>query len=238
VTNNAIEFVEVTKYYGNVLALDNITFSIPINSRTALLGPNGAGKTTTLKLIVGLLKPNQGIIRVMNREPDSIEAKSVMGYLPEDAQPYRVLSVRENLEYIGALRGVENLKDRVDELLDILGLREYERAKVGRLSRGNVQKLAIALAIIHNPKILILDEPLNYLDIPTQEEVVKIFKSMNCTMLVSTHIMSIASRLTEDVIMISKGKLIWKGKINELRKYGSEEEPLETVVARMLTQFK
>src|SRR5579875_1452796 len=234
----AIEFREVTKYYGNVLALDNFSFNIPIGSKTALLGPNGAGKTTTLKLIVGLLRPNQGLIRIMNFEPDSVEAKSLVGYLPEDAQPYRVLSVRENLEYIGALRNVEDLKNRVDELLDALNLREFEKAKVGRLSRGNVQKLAIALAIIHNPKILVLDEPLNYLDIPTQESVVKILKSMDCTMLVSTHIMSIASRLTEDVLMISRGKLIWSGKINDLRKLGSEEEPLEAIVSRMLTQYK
>jgi ABC-2 type transport system ATP-binding protein len=230
----AIEFREVSKYYGKVLALDNVTFEIPLNSRFALLGPNGAGKTTTLKLIAGLLRPNQGYIKIMGYEPETIEAKRLLGYLPEDAQPYRTLSVRENLEYIGALRNVENLDDRIDELLDLLSLREYEKAKVGRLSRGNVQKLAIALAIIHKPKILLLDEPLNYLDIPTQEIVIKILNSMNSTMLVSTHIMSIASRLTENVLMIAKGKLIWSGKINDLRKLGNEDEPLETIVSRMM----
>lgn len=233
---NAIEFHEVTKVYaGKIKALDSLSFKIPIGSKFALLGPNGAGKTTTLKLIAGLLKPDQGYVKVMGYQPESIEAKSVLGYLPEDAQPYAMLSVRENLEYIGALRRVDDLKDRIDFLLDELDLRQYEKARVSRLSRGNLQKLAIALAIIHKPKLLLLDEPLNYLDIPTQEKVIKMISSLDATMLVSTHIMSIATRLTDHVLMITKGKLIWEGTINELRKLGSEDERLENIVMRMMT---
>ncbi len=233
----AIEFFEVTKRYGKVIALNSLTFEIPIGSKVALLGPNGAGKTTTLKIIAGLLTPDMGYVKVMGRDPESIEGKRIIGYLPEDAQPYRTLSVRENLEYIGALRGVENLKEKVEKLLDLLNLREYEKAKVGRLSRGNVQRLAIALALIHDPKILLLDEPLNYLDIPTQEEVIKILNSLDATMLVSTHIMSVATRLTDQVLMINKGKLIWKGYIDEIRKL-SKEERLEIIVAKLITNSR
>jgi ABC-2 type transport system ATP-binding protein len=225
----------VSKSYGPVLALDDLTFKIPNGGRYALLGPNGAGKSTTLKLLVGSLRVDAGRVNIMGASPESREAKTIVGYLPEDALPYRMLSVRENLEYIGALRGVGDVKGRADYLLDELDLRQYERSNVGRLSRGNTQKLAIALAIVHSPKVLLLDEPLNYLDIPTQEKVIAMLDTLEGTHLVSTHIMSIANRLTDSVVMISKGKVLWEGTIEELKKKGSPEEPIEKVVARMMT---
>ena len=231
----SIELSHVTKSYGQVQALSDLSFDIPVGGRFALLGPNGAGKSTTLKLLVGSLRADSGEVKILGSPPDSREAKAVVGYLPEDALPYRMLSVRENLEYIGALRGVQGLKDRVNYLLDELDLRQYERSNVGRLSRGNTQKLAIALALVHSPKVLLLDEPLNYLDIPTQERVITMLDKLEGTHLVSTHIMSIAGRLTDSVVMISKGAILWEGTIEELRKKGSPEEPIEKVVARMMT---
>jgi ABC-2 type transport system ATP-binding protein len=230
-----IEVSNVAKNYGKVVALKFLSFAIPCGEKYALLGPNGAGKSTTLRLLVGLMKPDWGEIRVGGADPGSKEARSIVGYLPEDASPYRTLTVRENLEYIGALRGVENIRETADSLLDQLDLREYEKAKVGRLSRGNTQKLAIALTLVHRPKILLLDEPLNYLDIPTQEKVISFLNSMNATHLVSTHIMSIAGRLTKNVIMISRGAVLWKGSMDDLRKLGKEDEPIESIVARMMT---
>jgi ABC-2 type transport system ATP-binding protein len=230
-----IELIHVNKSYGSVSALNDLNFEIPIGGRFALLGPNGAGKSTTLKLLVGSLRPDTGYVKILGSSPDSRESKSAVGYLPEDALPYRMLSVRENLEYIGALRGVADVKGRVDFLLDELDLRQYEKSNVGRLSRGNTQKLAIALALIHSPKVLLLDEPLNYLDIPTQEKVIGLLDRLEGTHLVSTHIMSIANRLTDSVVMISKGMFLWEGTIEELRKRGSPDEPIEKVVARMMT---
>src|SRR5213592_442248 len=230
-----IEVQYVTKSYGKTVALDDVSFSIPCGERYALLGPNGAGKSTTLRLLVGLLKPDTGTIRIDGHEPFSPEAKSTLGYLPEDATPYRTLSVRENLEYIAALRGVKNVADATNRFLDELSLREYERAKVGKLSRGNMQELSIALALVHNPKIVLLDEPLNYLDIPTQERVFKMLKSLDSTQIVSTHIMSIATRLTEKVIMISRGRIVWNGTIDTLKSLEQGEEPIESVVARLMT---
>jgi len=215
-----IEAKFVTKSYGKTVALDDVSFDIPCGERYALLGPNGAGKST---------------IRINGYEPFSSEAKSILGYLPEDATPYRTLSVRENLEYIAALRGVKDVREATDRFLDDLSLREYERAKVGKLSRGNMQKLAIALALIHKPRIVLLDEPLNYLDIPTQERVFKMLKSLDSTQIVSTHIMSIATRLTEKVIMISRGKIVWNGTIDTLKGLEQGEEPIESVVARLMT---
>ncbi|PSN83802.1 multidrug ABC transporter ATP-binding protein [Candidatus Marsarchaeota G2 archaeon ECH_B_SAG-G16] len=231
-----IEVENVSKSYGQKLALNSVSFRIPCGEKWCLLGPNGAGKTTTLKLLVGLLKPDSGRIRVGGYDPTSQEARALLGYLPEDATPYLTLSVRENLEYIGALRQVENLTHRVDEIIDYLGLNEFEKSKVGTLSRGNRQKLAIALAVLHRPKILLLDEPLNYLDIPTQERVVSLFRSMqDTTFLVSTHIMSIAQRLTNSAIVLVQGRVVWSGSIPELRAMGSEDEPIESVVARLMT---
>lgn len=231
----SIEMTHVSKSYGQVSALNDLTFGIPRGGRFALLGPNGAGKSTTLKLLVGSLRPDIGQVKVQGFAPDSKEAKLLIGYLPEDALPYRMLSVRENLEYIGALRGVPDVKGRTDFLLDELDLRQYEKANVGRLSRGNTQKLAIALAMVHSPKVLLLDEPLNYLDIPTQEKVIGLLDKMEGTHLISTHIMSIANRLTDSVVMISKGMFLWEGTIEDLKKRGSPEEPIEKVVARMMT---
>lgn len=230
-----IDVQYVTKSYGKTVALNDVSFSIPCGERYALLGPNGAGKSTTLRLLVGLLKPDTGSIRINDHEPFSAEAKSVLGYLPEDATPYRTLSVRENLEYIAALRGVKDVAGATNRFLDDLMLREYERAKVGKLSRGNMQKLSIALALIHSPKIVLLDEPLNYLDIPTQERVFKMLKSLDSTQIVSTHIMSIATRLTEKVLMIARGKIVWNGTIDALKAMEIGDEPIESVVARMMT---
>ncbi len=230
-----IRLEHVSKSYGPVLALSDLSFQVPVGGRFALLGPNGAGKSTTLKLLIGSLRADTGYVKILGSSPDSKEAKAAVGYLPEDALPYRMLSVRENLEYIGALRGVPDVRGRTEFLLDELDLRQYERANVGRLSRGNTQKLAIALALVHSPKILLLDEPLNYLDIPTQEKVIGMLDKMGGTHLVSTHIMAIANRLTDSVVMISKGQVLWEGTIDELRKKGSHDEPIEAVVARMMT---
>lgn len=230
-----IEAQYVTKRYGKTVALDDVSFSIPCGERYALLGPNGAGKSTTLRLLVGLLKPDTGTIKINGHEPFSAEAKRVLGYLPEDATPYRTLSVRENMEYIAALRGVPDVTGATDRFLDDLSLREYERAKVGKLSRGNMQKLSIALALVHNPKIVLLDEPLNYLDIPTQEKVFKILKSLDSTQICSTHIMSIATRLTDKVLMITRGKIIWSGTIDALKAMEVGDESIESVVARLMT---
>lgn len=225
----------VRKSYGSTMALDGLTVDIPVGEKFALIGPNGAGKSTTLKLLVGLLKADSGSVSVMGHDPTSMQAKQVLGYLPEDASPYTTLSVRENLEYIGALRGVEELRDRIDGLLGELSLSEYERSKVGKLSRGNRQKLAVALAIIHKPRVVLLDEPLNYLDIPTQEKVVGMLERLNATILVSTHIMSIAERLTDGAIVISRGKKVWSGSMAELQGLAHASESIESVVVRLMT---
>ncbi|WP_069806685.1 ABC transporter ATP-binding protein [Vulcanisaeta thermophila] len=228
----------LVKRFGNVVALNGVSFDVQCGDAVALLGPNGAGKSTTLRILAGLLRPDSGSAQVcgfdVQRQPR--EAKACLGFLPEDAVPFLNLTVRENLEYMAVLRGLGD--SVVDEVMDLLELRDLARRMASSLSRGNRQRLAIAMAIMHKPKVLLLDEPLNYLDIPTQEKVIALLKELNSkgtTMLVSTHIMSIAERLTRRVIVINKGTVVWQGEINELRKIAADTgERIEEVVARLM----
>ncbi|MFP3188911.1 MAG: ABC transporter ATP-binding protein [Sulfolobaceae archaeon] len=232
---NCITLVNVYKRFGPIEALRDLSFSIPCGGRYALLGPNGAGKSTTMKILAGMLKPDQGDVFIKGLKPGDKQVKRIMGYLPEDPMPYRILTVRENLEYIAALRGIPNPKEKAREMMEKLDLVQCENIQAGKLSRGNQQKLAIALVLLHNPEIVLLDEPLNYLDIPTQEKVIGMLRQMNATFLVSTHIMSIATRLTDHVIVISRGSVIWSGSIVDLKSMGREDEPIESVVARLMS---
>ncbi len=232
--DNCIELEGIHKSFGSTEALKDLTFSIKCGEKVSLLGPNGAGKSTTLKILAGLLKPDSGDASIRGNPPNSIEAKRLIGYLPEDPSPYISLSVQENLEYIGSIRGTPDLENRVEYLINLLDLGSYRKFRTNNLSRGNRQKLALALSLIHSPKILIMDEPLNYLDIPSQEKIMELLNDMQATFLVSTHIMSIAERLTHRVVMISRGHHIWEGTIEELRERGTQSEPIESIVSRLM----
>lgn len=224
--------------FGKIVALNGVSFEVPCGVAAALLGPNGAGKTTTLRILAGLLKPDEGTARVCGYDVQrqTREAKACMGYLPEDPSPFLNLTVRENLEYMAALRGLDD--SAVDKALKALGLEDLADRLASSLSRGNRQRLAIALAVMHNPKVLLLDEPLNYLDIPAQEAVIKLFNEMNAngaTILVSTHIMAIAERLAKEVLVINKGVVVWRGSMAELRDLAAGSgERIEEVVARLM----
>lgn len=233
-SNEAISAINIVKSFRKRKAISNLNISIPEGRKVALLGPNGAGKSTALKIICGILKPDYGEVRIKGMEPNSPEAKKAIGFLPEDASPYPTLSVRENLEYIGAIRSTENLEDRIDELVNTLAISEYMEMRVSSLSRGNRQKVAVALSLIHRPEIMVMDEPLNYLDIPTQENLISLFSEMKGTFLVSTHIMSIAEKLTDHVIIIARGQEIWKGSTDELRRTGIGQESIEQIVSRLM----
>ncbi len=188
-----------------------------------------------MKILAGLIRQDNGEVLISGMKPGTKEVKKILAYLPEDPVPYRILTVRENLEYFASLRGIPDPRRKAEDMIDLFGLREFERTQAGKLSRGNQQKLSLALVLLHDPEIVLLDEPLNYLDIPTQERIINILKGMNSTFLVSTHIMSIASRLTDHVIMISRGRVIWAGSISDLRALGHEDEPIESVVSRMMS---
>ncbi|MBP1357913.1 MAG: ABC transporter ATP-binding protein [Sulfolobus sp.] len=221
----------VEKKFGNTLALNNVSFTIPCGEKWALLGPNGAGKSTLLKVISGLIKPDSGVVKVMGEDSKSPKVRALLGYLPEDADPFPGLSVIDNLKFISAIRGVD--ESQIYELIEILGLRQYINYKASALSRGNKQKLAIAMAILHKPRILLLDEPLNYLDIPSQETVLELLKGFrDSTFLVSTHILSVADKLTEKALIISNGTIRWLGDFSSLRSMSNES--IEQVVSKII----
>lgn len=233
-TSNALTLEGVYKSYAGVQAVNGLDLNIRDGERVALLGENGAGKSTTMRIISGLMKPDSGNVRIYGYRPSSMEAKKNMGYLPEDASPYLNLSVLENLEYIGAIRGTRDLNDRIDQLTELLDMQSMKQQKPLSLSRGNRQKLCLALSIIHEPRFAIMDEPLNYLDIPTQERVFDYFNSMSSTFLISTHILSIAIRITQRIVLLSKGKKVWDGNLEELKNYDNSKRPVEAIVADMM----
>lgn len=228
----AVRLTNIYKRFGRTEALKGMSFRVLKGERVALLGPNGAGKTTTLKVAVGLLQPDAGEVRIYG--DTNYNSRSLFGYLPEDAVPYMNLSVEENLEYIGALREIGDADRRAETLVDILNLKQYRKIRCSKLSRGNKQKLCIALSLIHKPQLLILDEPLSYLDIPTQETVIDMLQKEFDTILLSTHIMSIATRLTDSIIMIANGQTVWEGTKKQLEELGKPDEPIEKLVGRMM----
>lgn len=236
-----IEVKNVTKHFGNNTALNGISFEINCGDSVSLIGPNGAGKTTTLRILSGILRPDSGTVKICGvdifKKPR--EAKTCLGYLPEDAVPFLNLTVRENLEYVGILRGIDRLDDRIDELVKVLELEDLMNKPAAALSRGNRQKVALAMAIIHRPKVLLLDEPLNYLDIPTQERIIKLLRNMNndgTTILLSTHIMSIAEKLTNDAIIINRGKIIWRGTMEQLKTETNANQTIEETIINILNK--
>ena len=231
---SCINFDSVTKKYGNKFALNNISFSLECNAAYSLIGPNGAGKSTILKIISGLINADSGNVSIKGNKPGSDEAKRITGYLAEEVLPYINLTVKENFLYIGSLRQVQDLRNRISFLVDLLGLDYYLNSMVSNLSRGTKQRLSLALSIIHNPEIVLLDEPFNYIDITTQEKTIRYFKTMNSTFLVSTHVMSIAQNFTENIIMINNGNIIFRGKLSEIESERSENETIENVIARMM----
>ncbi|BFI75377.1 ABC transporter ATP-binding protein [Sulfurisphaera ohwakuensis] len=229
-----IHVSNVEKRYGNLIALNGISFDINCNEKWALLGPNGAGKSTLLKILAGLIRPDKGEVKIMDKDPSSVEIKKILGYLPEDADPFPGLSVIDNLKFVASLRNVD--ENKIYDLLDVLDLRHYINYKASTLSRGNKQKLAIAMAILHEPNIILLDEPLNYLDIPTQETVIELLKKMN-TLLVSTHILSVADKLATKVLIISNGIIRWMGDFVELKKMANGNEPIEHIIAKLIKGY-
>jgi ABC-2 type transport system ATP-binding protein len=230
---NCVTVNNLSKQYNKKTVLNDISFSLECNKSYSLIGQNGAGKSTILKSIAGLIDYT-GDISVKGTPPGSDKSKKSIGYLAEDASPYINLTVRENLLYIASLRRVENINGRLLTLVDLLGLDNYLNVMVSNLSKGTMQRLSLALSIVHNPEIVLLDEPLNYIDIPMQEKIINFFKTMNSTFLISTHVMSIAERFTENVIMINNGNIIFNGKLSQIESMKKNNETIESVIAGMI----
>ncbi|MDQ2863419.1 MAG: gliding motility-associated ABC transporter ATP-binding subunit GldA [Bacteroidota bacterium] len=214
----------LTKTYGVQKAVDNISFKAGNNEIVGFLGPNGAGKSTTMKIITGYLAADSGGIMVneidVNKNP--IESKKQVGYLPEGNPLYYEMYVREYLSFIAGLHQIENSKKRIEEVIDLTGLRMESNKKTGQLSKGYKQRVGLAAALIHDPNVLILDEPTTGLDPNQIVEIRQLIKDLgkNKTVLFSSHILQEVESICDRVIIINKGRIVADDSLSALRSSG------------------
>lgn len=229
----SISVNNVSKLYGKQHALNQVSFSIQKGEVVGFLGPNGAGKSTMMKIITCYIPPSAGGVKVCDFDvmDQSIEAKRNIGYLPEHNPLYLDMYVREYLSFVGGIYKISNLKNRVEEMIEMVGLGIEAHKKIEALSKGFRQRVGLAQAMIHNPKVLILDEPTSGLD-PNQlaeirELIIQIGKEK--TVLLSTHIMQEVEAICSRTIIINKGKIVADSPTSELRK-GSTGNGYELLV--------
>jgi ABC-2 type transport system ATP-binding protein len=212
----------LVKRFNSTLAVDNISFTVKPGKIFGLLGPNGAGKTTTIRTILNIIKPTSGEI-IFNDNPISYEYYNVIGYLPEERGLYKRSKVIDVLVYFAALKNLSRKTaiNSADTWLKKLNISEYRDKKIEQLSKGNQQKVQLIAAIIHNPSLLILDEPFTGFDPINQQEVkdlILTFVSDGKTIILSTHQMELAEKLSEDILLINKGRSVSSGKLSEIKK--------------------
>jgi len=235
-TSILIETNQLTKRYGEKLAVDQVSFTVHAGEIFGFLGPNGAGKTTTIKMIVGLLLPTTGQVKVtgydVQKEP--LQAKAASGYVPDTPHLYQKLSGRELLRFVGDLYGVGSaqISRRIDELLRLFDLEAAGEDTIDSYSHGMRQKTALAAALMHDPKVLVLDEPTVGLDPKSARLIKDILRQManrGAAIFLSTHILEIAERMCDRIGIIDRGKLIAVGSMDELRLLGRGETSLEEI---------
>ncbi|OGG96470.1 MAG: hypothetical protein A2508_00915 [Candidatus Lambdaproteobacteria bacterium RIFOXYD12_FULL_49_8] len=210
----------LSKRFGPLVAVDQISFNLEKGEVLGFLGPNGAGKSTSMRMLTGFLKPDEGQVWIggINLGEEPKRAKAQIGYLPESAAAYRAMTVVEFLKFIAALRGVPNPQRAVDEVIEKTQLGGVERQTIGHLSKGYRQRVGFAQALVHDPPVLILDEPTDGLDPNQKAEVRKLIKSMaqHKAILLSTHILEEMEAVCSRVLLIAKGKLVANGTPAEL----------------------
>lgn len=231
-----IEAVHLSKKFGEKNAVDDATFQVRAGEIFGFLGPNGAGKTTTLKMLVGLLKPTSGTARIAGYDIQSqpLQAKAASGYVPDEPNLYSKLSGRELLRFVGDLYQLERsqVARRTDELLRLFDLSAAEDDLIDSYSHGMQQKISLAAALLHDPKVLILDEPTVGLDPKSArliKDILRQFAERGAAVMLSTHILEIAERMCDRIGIINRGKLIAIGSLEELRTLGTGETSLEDI---------
>lgn len=217
-----IDVQSLSRYYGSRCAVDRVSFSISSNEVVGFLGLNGAGKTTTLKVLAGLLLPSGGEVSVdgvdMSESPTGVRSR--IGFLPEDPPLYQEMTVRDCLRFVGGLRGMSpsSLEDRLGDVLSRTNLDEVADRVISELSHGFRKRVGIATAIIHSPKLVILDEPISGLDPVQIVEIRKVIRGLKkeCTVLLSSHILSEISQTCDRILVLNQGRLVAQGTETEL----------------------
>ncbi len=231
-----IETQHLVKRYGDKPAVDDVSLGVRPGEIFGFLGPNGAGKTTTIRMIVGLLKPTSGTVRVagFDVQAEPIQAKAATGYVPDEPNLYAKLSARELLRFIGDLYGLDRgqVARRGEDLLRMFELAEAGDDTIDSYSHGMRQKTALAAALVHDPKVLMLDEPTVGLDPRSARLIKDILRQMaerGAAVFLSTHILEIAEHMCDRIGIIDHGKLIAMGTMDELRGQGAGHASLEDI---------
>jgi ABC-2 type transport system ATP-binding protein len=219
----SIEVRNLTKLYGEQRAIDQVTFTVNKGEIVGFLGPNGAGKSTTMKIITGYLQPDAGeaIVSGIPVKTQPLAAKATIGYLPEANPLYYDQYVREYLDFVADIHGVpsKTKKDRIEAVIQTVRLSLESKKKIGQLSKGYKQRVGLAAALIHDPQVLILDEPTTGLDPNQIVEIREVIKSLgqNKTVLFSSHILQEVEAICDRVVIINRGKLVANDKLSNLR---------------------
>ncbi|MDQ8053407.1 MAG: ATP-binding cassette domain-containing protein [Pedobacter sp.] len=217
----SIQVNQLTKQYGAQKAVDQISFEAKPGQILGFLGPNGAGKSTTMKMLTGYLAPTSGEALICGKSilGDNLEIKRQIGYLPENTPLYTDMYIREFLMFVGETYQLPNLKQRVAEVIQLVGLTIEQHKKINMLSKGYKQRVGLAQAIIHQPQVLILDEPTSGLDPNQLGDIRTLIKQLgrDRTVILSTHIMQEVEALCDQVIIINKGKIVANAAISDLK---------------------
>ena len=214
-----LELNAVTKRFGAFTAVRDLSMSVPKGSIVGFLGPNGAGKSTSLRMALGVLSPDEGKVSLFGASPN-IESLRHVGFLPEERGLYKKMTARATISYFARLKGMSasESRKRADELLERMGLGEFARARVSKLSKGMSQKVQILSSLAHQPDFLILDEPFSGLDPVNQqglEDMIIEEHKRGATILFSTHVMEHAERLCDSIVMMARGRKVFDGTLDE-----------------------
>lgn len=226
---------KLTKRYGEFTAVEDLSFSVKEGAIFGFLGHNGAGKTTTLSMLTTLLLPTEGSATIdgMDVVKDNLKVRSLLGYLPENVMLYGDLTAAENLKFFGKLSGVEKVEARIDEVLGLLGFTDWKDKKVKTFSKGMRQRIGIAQALLHKPKILFLDEPTSGLDPQGTKDMRDLLLKLNTewgtTIFMNTHLLSEVTKVCTDIGIISRGKLLLADSILNIEKRFPEAKSLEEI---------
>jgi len=231
-----IESNHLIKRFGDKAAVNDVSFTVSAGEIFGFLGPNGAGKTTTIKMIVGLLQPTSGTVRVCGYDVQQqpIQAKASSGYVPDEPNLYAKLSARELLRFVGDLYELDASRTahRIDELLRLFDLVDAGDNTIDSYSHGMQQKTSLAAALMHDPKVLVLDEPTVGLDPKSARLIKDILRQLadrGAAVMLSTHIMEIAERMCDRIGIINNGQLVAEGTMAQLRGLGGAETSLEDI---------
>ena len=220
-----IEVKNLTKYYGDVLAIDHLTFTAKKGRILGFLGPNGSGKTTTMRILSCCMFPSDGTVHVdgLDSVTHSLAIRRMLGYLPETPPLYVDMNVDEYLTYAAQIKGVprDKLRARLDTVKDTCGLHEVSRTLIRALSKGYRQRVGIAQSLIHDPQILIMDEPTVGLDPRQINDIRMLIKSLSSgrTVIISTHILPEVTLICDDILIISRGRLVFQDAVSSIESH-------------------